>query len=182
MNKVVVSSKYNKEMHKKFYMFHMFRRSFSFYFVIALAIFVTYIAIKQTIANQDDSTTIIAVWLLTALTIIITPSIMVFRIFKATKTEAKERGETIEILEFTKDKILRRISGESKIVLGWHNMEAIYETKEAFLIYLMENQGLVVDKNCITEGNVELLRKLITNNMKPNKKGKIAFKKVYKGE
>ena len=182
MNKVVIKGLYDSKIHKKFFLFHMFRRSFSIYFTFMLAAFVTYIAIKQTLANPNDSATIISVWVLTAATIILTPGIMLFRVTSATKKEAKERGETVEIIEFTKDKIERRISGTSKIVLGWNNIDTIYEVKEAFLIYLIEDQGLVVKKSDITEGDVEFLRKLIKNNMKPNKKGKIAYKKTYKGE
>ena len=89
MNKVVIKGLYDSKMHKKFFLFHMFRRSFSIYFTLLLAAFVTYIAIKQTLANPNDTTTIIAVWVLTAATLVFTPGIMLFRISSATKKEAK---------------------------------------------------------------------------------------------
>lgn len=179
-NKVIIESKYKKELHKKFYKIHMFRRSFSIYFIFLLAAFVLYMSIKQTIATPNETTTLISIWIIAIATILLTPMIMLIRISSATKAEGKARGETVEILEFTKDKILRKINNESKLTLGWHNIDAIYETKEGFFLYVTDDQGLVASKEGIVKGDVALLRKLITNNMKPNKKGKIAFKKLYK--
>lgn len=179
-NKVVINSEYKKELHKKFYKIHMFRRSFSIYFIFLLAAFVLYMSIKQTIATPNETTTLISIWVIAIATILLTPMIMLVRITSATKAESKARGESVEVLEFTKDKILRKINNESKLVLGWYNIDSIYETKDAFFLYVADDQGLVASKEGIVKGDVALLRKLITDNMKPNKKGKIAFKKLYK--
>lgn len=179
-NKVVINSKYKKELHKKFYKIHMFRRSFSIYFIFLLAAFVLYMSIKQTIATPNETTTLISIWVIAVATILLTPMIMLVRITSATKAESKARGESVEVLEFTKDKILRKINNESKLVLGWYNIDSIYETKDAFFLYVSDDQGLVASKEEIVKGDEALLRKLITDNMKPNKKGKIAFKKLYK--
>ncbi len=182
MSKVVVASKYDKTQHKKFYTFHMFKRSFSIYFVMAIAAFAIYIAIKQTIANKDNQTSLAVVWALALATVFITPALMFIKVHSACKKEAQERKDSEEILEFTKDKVTRRIKGESNIAIGWYNIEAIYEVKDAFYIYLQDDMGLVAKKDCIVEGNIETLRKLAQNNLKPSKKGKIPFKKTYKGE
>lgn len=179
-NKVVVESKYRKDLHRSFYLIHMFRRSLSIYFIFLLAAFVIYMAVKQTIATPTETKTIISVWVLSFATVMITPMIMFFRISSATKREAEARKDTVEILEFTKDKILRKINNESKLTLGWYNVDTIYETEEAFFLYINDDQGLVVAKDGIVKGNSELLRKLAMNNLKPNKKGKVPFKKIYK--
>lgn len=179
-NKVVVESKYRKDLHRSFYLIHMFRRSLSIYFIFLLAAFVIYMAVKQTIATPTETKTIISVWVLSFATVMITPMIMFFRISSATKREAKARKDTVEILEITKDKILRKINNESKLTLGWYNVDTIYETEEAFFIYINDDQGLVVAKDGIVKGDSELLRKLAMNNLKPNKKGKVPFKKIYK--
>lgn len=179
-NKVVVESKYRKDLHRSFYLIHMFRRSLSIYFIFLLAAFVIYMAVKQTIATPTETKTIISVWVLSFATVMITPMIMFFRISSATKREAEARKDTVEILEFTKDKILRKINNESKLTLGWYNIDTIYETEEAFFIYINDDQGLVVAKDGIVKGDSELLRKLAMNNLKPNKKGKVPFKKIYK--
>ncbi len=179
-NKVVVESKYRKDLHRSFYLIHMFRRSLSIYFIFLLAAFVIYMAVKQTIATPTETKTIISVWVLSFATVMITPMIMFFRISSATKREAEARKDTVEILEITKDKILRKINNESKLTLGWYNVDTIYETEEAFFIYINDDQGLVVAKDGIVKGDSELLRKLAMNNLKPNKKGKVPFKKIYK--
>ena len=179
-NKVVVESKYRKDLHRSFYLIHMFRRSLSIYFIFLLAAFVIYMAVKQTIATPTETKTIISVWVLSFATVMITPMIMFFRISSATKREAEVRKDTVEILEITKDKILRKINNESKLTLGWYNVDTIYETEEAFFIYINDDQGLVVAKDGIVKGDSELLRKLAMNNLKPNKKGKVPFKKIYK--
>lgn len=179
-NKVVVESKYRKDLHRSFYLIHMFRRSLSIYFIFLLAAFVIYMAVKQTIATPTETKTIISVWVLSFATVMITPMIMFFRISSATKREAEARKDTVEILEFTKDKILRKINNESKLTLGWYNIDTIYETEEAFFLYINDDQGLVVAKDGIVKGDSELLRKLAMNNLKPNKKGKVPFKKIYK--
>lgn len=179
-NKVVVESKYRKDLHRSFYLIHMFRRSLSIYFIFLLAAFVIYMAVKQTIATPTETKTIISVWVLSFATVMITPMIMFFRISSATKREAEARKDTVEILEFTKDKILRKINNESKLTLGWYNIDTIYETEEAFFLYINDDQGLVVAKDGIVKGDSELLRKLTMNNLKPNKKGKVPFKKIYK--
>lgn len=179
-NKVVVESKYRKDLHRRFYLIHMFRRSFSIYFIFLLAAFVIYMAIKQTIATPTETKTIISVWVLSFATILITPMIMYFRISSATKREAEARKDTVELLEFTKDKVFRKINNESKLTLGWYNIDTIYETKDAFFLYVNDDQGLVVSKDGIIKGDSDLLRKLAMNNLKPNKKGKVPFKKIYK--
>ncbi len=159
-NKVVVESKYRKDLHRSFYLIHMFRRSLSIYFIFLLAAFVIYMAVKQTIATPTETKTIISVWVLSFATVMITPMIMFFRISSATKREAEARKDTVEILEITKDKILRKINNESKLTLGWYNVDTIYETEEAFFIYINDDQGLVVAKDGIIKGDSELFKKI----------------------
>ena len=180
-NKVVAKSKYDKVLHERFYRFHIFRRSYTIYFLFALAAFILYIAIKNTV-NGAKGAELVAVWLITAMTIMMTPIIMSFRVSSSVRKERKERGDSEEILEFTKDKILRKVNNEGKFVVGWYNVEGIYEVKDAFYIYVTEDMGLVVRKDSIIEGDAKTLRKLAMNNLKPGKKGKIPFKKMYKGE
>lgn len=180
-NKVITKSNYDPVLHKRFYTFHLFHRSRSIYFLMALAAFILYIAINNTIRGAEG-VTLIAIWTITVATIMMTPILMSFRVASSVRKESKERGDTVELLEFTKDKILRRLDNESKFVVGWYNIDAIYEVKDSFYIYVTDDMGLVVKKDCIIEGDVETLRKLITRNLKPGKKGKIPYFKKYKGE
>lgn len=178
-NKVVTKSYYDPVLHRRFYTFHLFHRSRTIYFLLALAAFILYIAINNTIKGAEG-VTLIAIWTITAATIMMTPILMSFRVASSVRKERKERGNSLEILEFTKDKILRRIDNESKFVVGWYNVDGIFEVKDAFYIYVSDEMGLVVKKENIVEGDVEVLRKLITRGLKPGKKGKIPYKKKYK--
>ena len=185
-NKVVTRSGYDANIHKRFYTFHIFRRSYTIYLLLGLAAFVLYIAIKNTITYKSNpeasQTTLLAIWLIASMTILMTPMIMSFRVFSSVRKEKKERGDSIEVLEFTKDKVLRKIENGGKFVVGWYNIDGVYEVKDAFYFYITDDMGLVVKKDSIIEGDVETLRKLITRNLKPGKKGKIPYKKAYKGE
>jgi hypothetical protein len=59
-------------------------------------------------------------------------------------------------------------------------VDSVYETKDAFYFYLSAEQGLVVVKNDIVNGDVESLRNMINKNLRPNKKGKVSYKKCFK--
>ncbi len=186
-NRVVVRSKYDPVIHKRFYLFHLFRRSFTIYLLVALAAFVLYIAISNTIkASRSEeaasTTSLVAIWLIASMTILMTPIIMSIRVSSSVRKEKKERGDSVETLEFTKDKIERRIDGQGKVVIGWYNIDGIYEVKDSFYIYITDDMGLVVKKDSFIEGDTELLRKFANKYLKPGKKGKIPYKKAYKGE
>ncbi|MDD3171356.1 MAG: YcxB family protein [Bacilli bacterium] len=181
MNKVTIISKYSKKIHLAFYRFHMFRKSTKIYFVILLGVFTLYLAIKYTLEKEMDSTNLLIVWSLAAFTILLTPIIMITRTSVIVNQEKKERKEGSEILEFTKDRILRKVENtQGSVAIGWYNVNSVYETKEAFYFYLSADQGLVAVKQDITSGDIITLRNLINKNMKPNKKGKIAYKKCFK--
>jgi hypothetical protein len=146
-----------------------------------LGAFTLYLAIKYTLDKSMDSTNLLIIWSLVAFTILLTPIIIITRTSVIVKQESKERKDGSEFLEFTKDRILRRVdNAQGSVAIGWHNVNSVYETKEAFYFYLSAEQGLVAVKKDITSGDVMTLRNLINKNMKPNKKGKIMYKKCYK--
>ncbi|MDD2492530.1 MAG: YcxB family protein [Bacilli bacterium] len=180
MNKIVVKSQYSKKMHLAFYKFHMFRKSTKIYFVMLIGAFTLYLAIKYSLSGEMDSTNLMIVWSLAAFSILLTPVIMITRTSAIVRQEANERKDTIELLEITKDRILRKIEKAGGVAVGWYNVNSVYETKDAFYFYLSAEQGLVVIKKDIVNGDVESLRNMIRKNLKPNKKGKILFKKCFK--
>ena len=146
-NRVITKSQYDSTLHKRFYLFHLFRRSYTIYLLVALAAFVLYIAIRNTIKGAEG-TSLLAIWLIASMTILMTPIIMSFRVFSSVRREKKDRGDSVETLEFTKDKIVRKIDNESKFVIGWYNIDGIYEVKDSFYIYLSDDMGLVVRAAC----------------------------------
>jgi hypothetical protein len=111
------------------------------------------------------------------------PTFTFGRINAIIRENRKQRGERIEIIEITKAKIVRFIEGlEGKAVLGWEHFESVYELKNCFYLYIDKDRGLIVKKDDIVEGSPEILRKLAQNNLKPNRRGKVKFKKLYKDE
>lgn len=181
MDKVIIKSKYNEKLHKRFYKFHMFRKSASIYFFLLSAVLSVYLAVANTINPEATPTTIAISWGFSVILLAALPAFTLGKIRGIVKHSMKDRGSTLEILEFTKFKITRFIEGfEGKLILGWEDFESVYELEDCFYFYIDREQGIVVLKDDIVEGNVDILRKLITNNLKPNPKGKIKFKKMYK--
>ena len=179
MDRVILKSKYNEKLHKRFYLFHMFRKSFSVYFLFLAIGLSIYLAIKTTIKYDLESskTNFYIAWGLAIMFISMVPTFTFGRINSIIRQNKKARGERLEIIEITKAKIVRFIEGvDGKSVLGWEHFESVYELKECFLMYIDKDRGLVLNKNDFEEGTVEMLRKLIQNNLKPNRRGKIKFK------
>lgn len=180
MNKIVVRSQYSKKMHLAFYKFHMFRKSTKIYFIMLIGVFTLYLAIRYSLSAEMDSTNLMIVWSLAAFSILLTPIIMITRTSSIVRQEANERKDTLEILEITKDRILRKVEKAGGVAIGWYNVNGVYETKDSFYFYLSAEQGLVIVKKDIVTGDVESLRNMITKNLKPNKKGKVLYKKCFK--
>ncbi|HPN60802.1 MAG TPA: YcxB family protein [Bacilli bacterium] len=181
MDKVVVKSKYKPQFHKKFYYFHMFRKGATVYFYLLAGAFALYLAIQNTLDDAATVTNLMISWSFAVLIFLMIPVFLFGRVFQIVKQIKKERGESLEILEFTKAKIVRIIEGqENKVVLGWENFESAYEMKDCFFFYIDKEHGLVIVKDDITEGGVELFRKLINQNFPKNKKGQPNFRKMYK--
>lgn len=180
MNKVTIRNKYSKKIHLAFYKFHMFRKSTRIYFVMAIGVFVLYLAVRNTMKGDLDKTNLLILWSLASFTVLLTPIIMITKTYSIVTQESKERKETLETLEFTKDKIVRKVETVGSVVIGWYDIQKAYETKDAFYLYISNEQGIVVVKDAIVQGDVETLRSLINKCMKPNKKGKVPYKKCYK--
>lgn len=181
MDKVIIKSKYNKKYHYKFYTFHMLRKSASIYFFIIAAILSIYLAVTNTLSSDLSPTNKATSWAFVILIFISIPFFTIGKIRGIVKKSEKDRQDNYEIIEFTKFKITRIIENvEGKSVLGWEHFESVYEFEEFFLMYIDKERGLVITKADMIEGNPKLFEKLVLNNLKPNKKGKVSFKKMYK--
>jgi len=183
MDKVLVKSQYKEKIHRRFYYFHMFRKSFSVYLLIIAIGLSIYFAVNATInfQGEESMTNLYIAWGFSALVIGMIPAFTIGRINSIIRYNRKERGDRLEIIDITKAKIVRFVDGiEGKVILGWEDFESVYETKDCFYMYIDKERGLVIDKNDIVEGSPEMLRKLAQNNLKPNRKGKVKFKKMFK--
>ena len=181
MDKVIAKTKYDRKQHKKFYLFHMFHRNSSTYFVFIVSLVIVAFAVYNTIMAKGDLSKVMFLWVLASFTIMITPLMMISRINGIVRKETAERKEAIDTIEVTKVKITRSTSiTEGKAVVGWNQIDCVCETKDFIYIYTGPSEGIFIVKEDIIEGDVELFRKLAENNMKPNKKGKVKYKKYFK--
>ncbi|MFA6721813.1 MAG: YcxB family protein [Bacilli bacterium] len=184
MDKILVKSKYDEKMHRKFYLFHMFRKSYSIYFLFIAVALAFFLAIRASLKVTDATDiNLYIIWGFTALVLGMVPTFTFGRINAIIRQNRKERGDRLEIIEITKAKIVRFIEGlEGKAVLGWEYFESVYETETCFYMYIDKDRGLIIKKDDIVEGSPEILRKLAQKNLKPNRRGKVKFKQLFKEE
>lgn len=181
MDRVISKTKYDRNDHKKYYRFHMIYRSKTLYFFIAIMIFFLVMTITNTLKNSLDIEKLIFSWMLTAFTLMLVPLMIIFQINNIVKRESRERLDSIDIITVTKAKIEKNSSHmEGKVVIGWKQVEAIYETKEFIYIYTGPQQGIFIKKEDIVEGDIELFRKIAQSNMTPNRRGKVKYKIRYR--
>ncbi|HBP26202.1 MAG TPA: hypothetical protein DD618_04550 [Acholeplasmatales bacterium] len=181
MDKILVKSLYDPKYHRAFYYFHMFRKSTSVYFFVLAGMLAIYMAIQNTIDPEAAAQTTAISWTFAVLICLMAPVFTFGKVAQIVKASKKERGTNVELMEFTKAKITRKIDGsENKAVFGWDSFESAYEVKDCFYFYIDKDRGLIIPKADIVEGNLDLFRKLIQNNFPRNKKGKVKFKIMYK--
>lgn len=181
MDKILVKSLYNPKYHRGFYYFHIFRKSTSVYFFFLAGLLAIYMAIQNTIDPAAAAQTTAISWSFAVMICLMAPVFTFGKVAQIVKASKKERGTNVELMEFTKAKITRKIDGsENKAVFGWNDFESAYEVKDCFYFYIDKDRGLIIPKADIIEGNLDLFRKLILNNFPKNKKGKVKFKVMYK--
>lgn len=139
-------------------------------------------AIYNTITNPDELQQVLMSWGLFAFTILMTPLLITMRINEVVKKETPELRESTDTIEVTKAKILRNNDKiEGKMIIGWHQVEAVAETKEYIYLYTGPTSGIFIVIADIIEGDIETFRKLAMGFMRKNRKGKVAYKKYRKG-
>lgn len=180
MEKVVARSTYNRKAHYDYYIFHTVHRSSQMFLLIFVLIFVFIFAIINTI-NAEDLFNILFSWGLFIFTLVFTPVLVLGRMRKLINEESKKREGTMETIEATKAKVTRKNDLlEGKDIFGWHQIDSVYETKEYIYIYVNKDQGFILIKSDITDGDASTFRKLAKNNMKPNKRGKVKYITKFK--
>ena len=182
MDKVLIKSLYNEKNHRGFYIFHMFRKSYSVYLFIIAALASIYITISFTLNNPEaKQADLMIYWTFSLMVIIFVPSITIGKIKGIVRTQKKQRGDSYELIEVTKYKIIRKATNDDKkYIFGWEQFESAYEVEDCVYLYIDKERGLILDKKDIVEGDLQTLRKLLNNNIKKDKKGKPRFKIMYK--
>lgn len=184
MERIIIRMLYDKRITKKYYRFHLLRKSFMFYLILLIGLFVVYLAVKNTFMTTEETrelSSIVMIWTLAFFALVIAPSFMLWRINSLVNKEAKKRGDKEEYISITKEKIERRIDGQDKLVFGWNNIVDIRELEEMFLLYADTESAIVVSKKHMIEGDPDTLRSLIEKYGPKDKKGKLKYKVHIKG-
>lgn len=176
MEKVVSISKYNRKDHKNYYKYHMFHRSKSTYFIIVVMLIVIAWSVVNTVSATEPQQIMLS-WSLAAFMVLLAPLMMIMQVNNIVKRESRERLDSSDMITVTKDKIIKNNDKTlGKVVIGWNQVDAIHESKDYIYIYTGQNQGIFMVKKDITEGSVELLRKLAEKCMNRYRRGKIKYK------
>jgi hypothetical protein len=174
IDRVISKTKYNRGEHKKFYLFHLFHRTQTLYFMFALIIFL----LVLTIVNVAKQQNVVFSCIMFGVTCAMVPILIISKINQVVKQETPERVKSTDTIEVTKSKITRSNDVTSgKAVVGWNNIDCVCENDKFIYIYLTDQSGLFIKKEDIVEGDVETFRKLAINNMKVDKRGRILYKR-----
>lgn len=174
IERIISKTKYSRKEHKKFYLFHLFHRTQTLYFMFALIIFL----LVLTIVNVSKQQNVVFSCIMFGITCAMVPILIISKINQVVKQETPERVKSTDTIEVTKSKITRSNDVTTgKAVVGWNNIDCVCENDEFIYIYLTDQSGLFIKKEDIIEGSSELFRKLAINNMKPDKKGRILYKR-----
>lgn len=174
IDRIISKTKYSRKEHKKFYLFHLFHRTQTLYFMFALIVFLLVLTIVNVAKNQN----VVFSCIMFGVTCAMVPILIISKINQVVKQETPERVKSTDTIEVTKSKITRSNDVTSgKAVVGWNNIDCVCENDEFIYIYLTDQSGLFIKKVDIVEGSSELFRKLAINNMKPDRKGRILYKR-----
>lgn len=185
MDRVIAQTKYSRKQHKEFYMFHLFHRTGTVVFIGILSLIMLVLAISNTFNKdftiKENMSAAIFSWVMFGISLSFTPIMIISRINNVIKNETEERKKSTDKIEVTKMKFERSNNIiEGKSVFGWTDIEVLCETDKYFYIYLTNENGIFIVKDDITEGSVELFRKMALANLRKDKKGRPVYKRYGK--
>lgn len=178
MDKIVSKTKYNRKEHKKFYMFHLFHRSGTIYFMFILLILLGTMTVINMMDEEGNGTFSLVMF---SLTLGIIPYMIISKINQVVRDETPERIKSTDTIEITKHKITRSndiING--KAVIGWNNLDCVCENEKFIYLYTSDNTGLFIKKEDIIEGDVESFRKIALAYLPRDKRGNVKYKRYGK--
>ena len=106
IDRIISKTKYNRSEHKKFYLFHLFHRTQTLYFMFALIIFL----LVLTIVNVSKQQNVIFSCIMFGVTCAMVPILIISKINQVVKQETPERVKSTDTIEVTKSKSLGPIT------------------------------------------------------------------------
>ena len=177
LQKNVYKNDFNKKVSLNFYRYYMLRNSFFMYFFTVFGLLALFMLINGAFKNQDEGSTYYLMWIIAVMGIVFVPMYTFLNIHMSAHRDAKRRGGTVEVVEFTKEKVVRMETTKGgKMVINWVNISKIIEVNEAFYIFLSSDEAFTVAKIGLQEGSIESTRNLMKTYLKPDNKGRIPLK------
>ena len=177
VQKNVYKNDFNKKVSLNFYRYYMLRNSFFMYFFTVFGLLALFMLLNGAFKNEEETSTYYLMWIVAMMGIIFVPMYTFLNIHMSARRDAKRRSGTTEVVEFTKEKVVRMETTKGgKMVINWVNISKIIEVNEAFYIFLSSDEAFTVAKIGLQEGSVESTRNLMRTYLKPDNKGRIPLK------
>lgn len=175
--KVIYRNKYNKKVNGNFFRYYNLRNSFMMYFISIFGIIALFFLVTGFFSNEDDESTNFLMWVVAIIGVVFVPVYTFTNIRTSINRDYKARKDTIELVELSKEKILRQeIVSNEKMVINWVNVSKVVEVSDAFYFFLSETDAFTIAKEGLEQGTLEETRLLIETYTKKDKKGRTPFK------
>lgn len=175
--KVIYKNKYNKKVNSNFYRYYTLKTSFMMYFISIFGIVALFLLVSGFFNGEDDESTNFLMWVVAIIGVIFVPVYTFTSIRSSTKRDYNARKDSIELVELSKEKVLRQeVVTNQKMVINWVNISKVIEVSDAFYFFLSETDAFTVAKEGLEQGTLEETRLLIETYLKKDKKGRTPFK------
>lgn len=183
--KVTYKNAYDKKISSNFFRYYLLKNSFFMYFFTIFGFVALFMLVAGAFDQETDSTYFL-MWVIAIMGIVFVPTYIFINIRSSVRRDFKRRGQTVEQVEFSKEKITREeLTNHGKMIINWVNIANVIENDEAFYIFLSSDEAFTVAKAGLVEGTVEQTRNLMKTYLKPDQKGRLPLKikdKQYKLE
>lgn len=177
IQKNIYKNEFDKKVSLNFFRYYMLRNSFFMYFFTVFGLLALFMLINGAFKNEESTSTYYLMWVVAVMGIVFVPMYTFMNIHMSARRDYKRRGGTIEVVEFTKEKIVRMETTKGgKMVINWVNITKIVEVPDAFYIFIGNDDAFTVAKKGLVEGTIESTRSLMKTYLKPDNKGRIPLK------
>ena len=174
IQKVVYKNEFDKKVSLNFFRYYMLRNSFFMYFFTVFGLVALFVLVSGGFKNEETGSTYYLMWTVAILGIVFVPMYTFLNIHMSASRDNKRRSGTVEVVEFTKEKVTRlETTKGGKMIINWVNISKIVEVNEAFYIFLGNDEAFTVAKRGLQEGTVEQTRNLMKTYLKADNKGRI---------
>ena len=174
IQKVVFKNEFDKKISLGFFRYYMLRNSFFMYFFTVFGLVALFMLVSGGFKKTESDSTYFLMWTIAILGIVFVPTYTFLNIHMSAKRDYKRRNGTIEVVEFTKEKVTRLETTQGgKMIINWVNISKIVEVNNAFYIFLGNDDAFTIAKAGLKEGTIELTRNLMKTYLKADNKGRI---------